>query len=260
MIRMIHMEVDHLTLYIIVYNPPKSKTTPLFGRLLFMDDHPFEATGFFRPGWVTTKSWEFSCLLLSPALSIHAWWLYESHGHPLTTTGSYTRPPKGTQQKQGKNKNQGTLQLLVVQLTTPATSCKQKGRRFGRNCHNPLAVPSDSPCSCPFQLFSQLLHLLVRSRNLDEASKNSSPKNYWPIFFAKISLNFPGRPASTMYKIAQTWWSFFTDVKISDLRHRKVQKKLPSLLADLVGGWVSTHLKNIRSSNFHHLPKGSGWN
>ena len=56
MIRMIHMEVDHLTLYIIVYNPPKSKTTPLFGRLLFMDDHPFEATGFFRPGWVTTKS------------------------------------------------------------------------------------------------------------------------------------------------------------------------------------------------------------
>ena len=138
MIRMIHMEVDHLTLYIIVYNPPKSKTTPLFGRLLFMDDHPFEATGFFRPGWVTTKSWEFSCLLLSPALSIHAWWLYESHGHPLTTTGSYTRPQKGTQKKQGNNKNQGTLHHLVVQLTTPATSCKQKGRRFGRNCHNPL--------------------------------------------------------------------------------------------------------------------------
>ena len=62
-----------------------------------------------------------------------------------------------------------------------------------------------------------------------------------------------------MYKIAQTWWSFFTNVDISDIRHRKVQKKLPSLLTDLVGGWVSTHLKNM-IVKLDHLPKGSGWN
>ena len=47
-------------------------------------------------------------------------------------------PKRGHKKKQGNNKNQGTLHHLVVQLTTPATSCKQKGRRFGRNCHNPL--------------------------------------------------------------------------------------------------------------------------
>lgn len=129
MTHMIHMEVDPLLcMYcILLYNPPKSKTTPLFGRFLFMDDHPFEATG--SSPWLGHHE---VVRVQLPALGSCA------HGHPLTTTGSYSRHPRGTQQKQGKQRHQGTLQLLVVQLTTPATSCKQKGGRFGRNCHNPL--------------------------------------------------------------------------------------------------------------------------
>ena len=59
-----------------------------------MDDHPFEATGFFRPGWGEPRSRESSAAC-SWVLRFRPWWLYESHGHPLTTTGSYSRPPTG---------------------------------------------------------------------------------------------------------------------------------------------------------------------